>query len=50
MGSRHIEEESQEGATAAGLNVGGMTFCIQFKPDTHTQKKNTIIIHISLMY
>lgn len=44
MGSRYIEEESREGATAAGLNVGGMTFCMQFKPD-----KRTITIHTSII-
>lgn len=33
MGSRHIEEESQEGATTAGLDVGGMTLCTLLKPE-----------------
>lgn len=47
MGSRHIEEESQEGATAAGLNVGGMTFCIQLKPDKRTNNTHFIKVLVT---
>lgn len=43
MGSQHIEEESQEVVTAAGLNVGGMTLCIRFNLAKEQSK-----IHLSI--